>query len=199
MAGYELSNSPIRCLVATGLIFAMFTSAGCANRHYDQTASGKLEGDLIVEWRKPNNFIYLPAADKPLRFTRAMNDEVIQPDRMWTDGGSIPRQFWIFRNYSPWGYGPAFIIHDWLFRMQHCEIDGYEHYDLETAAVIMSEVMKTLMEQPDFDYGSKQSMYLMYKAVGSSVAESSWESRDCQPVDTERLLEPDLVFRVSFD
>jgi len=193
---YGLVSRP---LVAVCLVIVSVATAGCAGRHYEQTDAGKLEGDLIVEWRKPDNFIYLPAADNPLRFTRTSSNNVIQPDRMWTDGGSIPRPFWVFRNYSPWGYGPAFIVHDWLFRMQHCEIDGHDDYDLETAAVIMSEVMKTLMEQPDFDYGSKQSMYLMFKAVRSSAARASWENRDCPPVDIERRAEPDLVFRVSFD
>jgi hypothetical protein len=111
---------------------------GCATRHYESTVAGELEGDFIVEWRKPNSFVFLPSSENPLRFTRGTNNEVIQPDRMWTDGGSIPRPLWVFKNYSPWGYGPAFIVHDWLFHMQDCELPGYKKYDLETAAAIMS-------------------------------------------------------------
>lgn len=185
--------------IALTTIAVLVILTGCAARHYDGIEVGALKGDLIVEWRKPNHFVYLPSEDNPLRFTRGSNNGVIEPLKMWTDGGSIPRAFWVFRNYSPWGYGPAFIVHDWLFRMQHCEIDGYDEYDVKTAAIVMSEVMKTLMEQPDFDYGSKQSMYLMYKAVMSEPARSSWEKRDCVPVDTARLAEPDLRFTISFD
>lgn len=188
-----------RVHVAAGLTVLLLMLSGCGGQHYSRIEAGELKGDLIVEWRNPDSFIYIPAPDNPLRFIRSENGHVIQPQRMWTDGGSIPRAFWVFRNYSPWGYGPAFIVHDWLFRMQQCELDGYTDYDIKLAAVIMSEVMKTLMEQPDFDYGSKQSVYLMYKAVRSSPARESWESRDCQSVEVERQVAPDQVFRLSFD
>lgn len=172
---------------------------GCATRHYESTVAGELEGDLIVEWRKPNSFVFLPSSENPLRFTRGTNNEVIQPDRMWTDGGSIPRPLWVFKNYSPWGYGPAFIVHDWLFHMQDCELPGYTKYDLETAATIMSEVMKTLIEDPMFDYGDESSMYLMYKAVQTEPARTAWEDRNCAPVDEKvKRSMPDAVFRFTF-
>ncbi len=137
--------------------------------------------------------------DHPLKFTRGRKGDVIQPDRMWTDGGSIPRQFWVFKNYSPWSYGPAFVVHDWLFRMQDCQLPGYDKYDLKTAATVMSEVMKTLLEDPQFDYGDKTSMYLMYEAVQTEPARKAWEDHDCQPVPeaVERSL-PDEVFHFSF-
>jgi hypothetical protein len=173
--------------------------SGCATRHFEQTTEGHLEGDLIVEWRKPNSFVFIPSLENPLRFTRGNNGEVIQPDRMWTDGGSIPRPFWVFKNYSPWGYGPAFIIHDWLFHMQDCEMPGYEQYDLKTAAIVMSEVMKTLLMDPDFDYGDKSSMYLMFKAVQTEPARSAWKDRNCEIVDERvKRSRPDMVFTFSF-
>jgi hypothetical protein len=63
----------------------------------------------------------------------------------------------------------------------------------------MSEVMKTLLEQPDFDYGSKSSMYLMYQAVKSEPARNAWEDHDCQPVDPRvPRAKPDAVFIFSF-
>jgi len=172
---------------------------GCATQHYEQTQAGKLEGDLVVQWYKPNNFMFIPSEDHPLKFIRAGNGDVIQPDRMWTDGGSIPRQFWVFKNYSPWGYGPAFIVHDWLFHMQDCQLPGHDNYDLKAAATIMSEVMKTLLEDPQFDYGDKTSMYLMYKAVQTEPARKAWEDQDCKPVPEtiERGL-PDEVFHFSY-
>lgn len=181
------------------IILVGLSGIGCATRHYKRTVVGELKGDLIVEWRKPNGFLYIPSMENPLRFKRLSNGEVIQPDRMWTDGGSIPRPFWVFKNYSPWGYGPAFIIHDWLFHMQDCELPGYEKFDIETAAMVMSEVMKTLMKDPDFDYGNKSSMYLMFKAVQTKPAQLAWEDKKCIAVDMKvEKSRPDAVFRFSF-
>jgi hypothetical protein len=118
---------------------------------------------------------------------------------MFTDGGSIPRPFWVLRNYSPWGYGPAFIVHDWLFRMQNCKVPGYEKYSIEDAATIMSEVMKTMMESPGFDYGSKTTVYLMYEAVQTAPAREAWNHGRCVTPDLKFLSEPpDEVFEVEF-
>ncbi len=182
------------------LLIIVLIVTGCAQRHYIRTAEGKLTGKLIVEWRKPNLFIYRPDVDDPLRFFRADGRE-IRPERIWTDGGSIPRPFWIFKNFSPWGYGPAFVVHDWLFVMQDCMLEGHEDFTLKEAAIVMSEVMKTLMENPDFDYGSVQSMYAMYKAVQTAPAEAAWNDRNCEPVPSLFLLsaEPDASFILSFD
>lgn len=182
-----------------GILIAANLS-GCASQHYKQTVSGKLEGKLLVEWRKPDRFVFIPSPEDPLRFRRGTNGDLIQPDRMWTDGGSIPRAVWAFKNYSPWGYGPAFIIHDWLFNMQDCQLEGYERYDLETAAMIMSEVMKTLLEDPAFDYGDKSSMYLMYKAVQTEPARRAWTDRRCETIDVKAIrTRPDAVFEIKFE
>ena len=84
---------------------------GCASLHYEKTRAGNLSGRVIVEWRKPNLFVFRPDAEQPLKFVRSDGD-VITPQEMFTDGGSIPRAFWVFRNFSPCGYGPAFVVHD---------------------------------------------------------------------------------------
>ena len=110
----------------------------------------------------------------------------------------LPRPFWVLRNYSPWGYGPAFIVHDWLFRMQNCKEEGYKKYSLESAAIIMSEIMKTIMETPGFDYGSKSTVYLMYKAVQTQPARHAWEDGICEKEDVRLLSQPDEVFVVEF-
>ena len=34
--------------------------------------------------------------------------------------------------------------------MNHCKISGHEKYDVEKAAQVMAEVMKTVMENPKF-------------------------------------------------
>jgi hypothetical protein len=172
--------------------------SGCATYHYSHTPIGKLTGKVVVEWYKPNLFVYRPDATDPLTFLRS-NGDIVKPERMLTDGGSIPRPFWVFKNYSPWGYGPAFVAHDWLFRIKNCNLPGYKPYDLSDAARVMSEIMKTLMESPGFDYGSKTSMYLMYEAVQTPPAIEAWEHGACQNIDILKLpVSPDAVFHLDF-
>lgn len=149
-----------------------------ARSHFARTPPGVLTGSLTIRWYRPDLFVYTPDEANPLRFTRNTG-QIIQPLEMYTDGGSIPRLLWVFRNYSPWGYGPAFVIHDWLFHVHNCGLPGYRVDSLGDAATVMSEVMKTLMRQPGFDYGSRLSMYLMYLAVRSPPAQKAWDHGPC--------------------
>jgi hypothetical protein len=69
--------------------------------------------------------------------------------------------------------------------MRQCKLPGYENYDVEKAGLIMSEVIKTLMENPD--YGSKNELvlYSIYEAVVSPIAQSVWSEEECdQPTST---------------
>lgn len=151
--------------------------SGCASQ-YEKTKVGDLSGRLIVEWLEQDSFLFLPDAQRPLTFTRA-SGESITPGEMYTDGGSIPRALWALKNYSPWGYGPAFIVHDWLFEMKHCALPGAENYTVQEAAVVMAEVMKTLMtKDPKFE-PDPPTLDLMYKAVSSPVARQLWEHGVC--------------------
>jgi Protein of unknown function (DUF1353) len=169
-----------------------------AGWHYRHTQAGILSGTLAVAWYRPDLFVYTPDAQAPLVFTRH-DGQRIEPARMVTDGGSIPRALWILRNYSPWGFGPAFVIHDWLFHMRACKLPGYEAYSLQLAAQVLSEVMKTLLQLPGFDYGSRTSMFLMYLAVQSAPARRAWDLGRCieAPVaGAERTA--DALIRISF-
>lgn len=149
------------------------------SRHYDQTNTGELKGKLIVEWVDQDKFIFLPDPQTPLRFTRK-NGDLIEPQRMFTDGGTIPAPLRAIKSYSPWGYAPAFIVHDWLFVMKHCKVPGFEKYDLEKAATIMSEVMKTVMENPKYGGPNKLVHYSMYEAVRSPTAAGYWDKGTCE-------------------
>lgn len=164
------------------LVVVALSPSGCTDwfygRHYDATETGELKGKLIVEWIDQDKFLFLPDADNPLVFRRK-NDKVIQPQRMYTDGGSIPSALRAIKSYSPWGYAPAFIVHDWLFVMHQCKVPGYEDYDLEKAATIMSEVMKTIMENPKYGGPNKLVHYSMYEAVRSKVAQDYWDNGKC--------------------
>ena len=157
---------------------------GCADVRYRETKTGKLKGRLIVQWIDQDEFIVRPDKERPLTFTR-YNNETITPEAMYTDGGSIPRPLWAFRSYSPWGYAPAFIMHDWLFHMKHCQLPGYERYSVEEAARVLSEVMKTIME--DDQQGNKLALYSTFEAVRSPIASNLWNSGKCiqPPADLE--------------
>lgn len=145
---------------------------------YDGTDTGELKGKLVVEWIDQDKFLFLPDPNDPLVFTRK-NKEVVQPGKMYTDGGSIPPALRALKSYSPWGYAPAFIVHDWLFVMKQCKIAGFEDYDLDKAATIMAEAMKTVMENPKYGGPNKLAHYTMYEGVRSSVARDYWDKGEC--------------------
>ena len=175
------------------LVATLFLS-GCTdwffNRFYSKTDTGELKGKIIVEWIDQDRFIFIPDPKKPLTFRRK-NNEIIKPGRMYTDGGTIPAALRAVKSYSPWGYAPAFIIHDWLFVMKACHLDGFEKYTLDKAATVLAEVMKTVMENPKFGGPNKLVHYSMYEAVRSKAAKDYWEHGKCNtPTGTRSLRTP---------
>lgn len=168
------------------LSFVLASAASCASaatKDYDSFAVGKLEGKLLLQWVEPDKFLFIPDKSKPLKFTRH-DGAVIQPGRMLTDGGSIPRPLWILRSYSPWGFGPAFIVHDWLFEMKHCSLRGHEVLNHHLAADVMAEVMKTMMEIKRVEI-DKATLMSMHTAVDSSIAERRWAGGKCIPAPAD--------------
>ena len=170
---------------------------GCANveeigTFYDSLKVGKFSGELNVQWYDFDKFVYIPSETKPLTFTR-YNGETIIPGKMFTDGGSIPYPLRAFKQYSPWGYAPAYLIHDWLYNQNRC---GSTQYEFVETSRILAEAIKTLMET----YQVKQStgkyeykvasmsnlmlkdetiLYSIYVAVSSKAALDSFNST-CQ-------------------
>lgn len=169
-------------LVLIGFIIAMAAFMAYFNivpsLAVQQARAGKLEGKLIVQWLEPDKFRFLPDTNSPLRFTRS-SGTVIQPHELVTDGGTIPRALWVKRNYSPWGYAPAFIIHDWLFEMKRCNLADNPAGDYREAAVIMAEVMKTMAEAGSAPLDTV-TLVSMHAAVTSNVAREYWESGLCE-------------------
>ncbi|MCL1124174.1 DUF1353 domain-containing protein [Shewanella surugensis] len=160
---------------------------GCVSQHYEETATGKLSGKLKVEWISPDEFQFLPDKDDPLTFERS-NGQFIQPAEMQTDGGSVPRVFWVFKSFSPWGYAPAFIIHYWLFHMKYCNISGNEKYDVLVAGQIMSEIMKTMMSKYPEIEENKFVLYSMNQAVTSDTAKDLWDNGKCPSKETQNKI-----------
>jgi hypothetical protein len=165
-----------RLLVYVVLLNAVL--AGCnAQRAYESTKAGRFEGVVEIRWLRPDRFLFVPNPGDPLRFTTA-EGRVFEPKPMYTDGGSIPRIFWSVPGYSPWGIGPAYIIHDWLFMAHHCGTAGYEQVDFEASARIMGESIKTLMEA-DIVPKDEAVFLNVVAAVKSPIAKRIWQKGEC--------------------
>lgn len=107
--------------LAVGLILCALLS-GCAGGGSVMEAQGSLSGTLLIQWTAEDRFIYVPDPKRPLTYVRG--ERRIVPGRMYTDGGSIPRVFWSAKGFSPWAYGPAYAVHDWLFNEHRCGRDA---------------------------------------------------------------------------
>ncbi|MGD9864376.1 MAG: hypothetical protein AB7S99_14300 [Pseudodonghicola sp.] len=142
-------------------LFALLLAA-CGHVDYDATPAGEFRGSLFVMWvgeggkAGDGRFVYVPNPRDPLRLVRggdAPSPGVIQPEMIYTDGGSIPRAGQLFNGFAPWGYAPAYMIHDWLFVARHCLTDGAptraerEIADMEfhESAEIIAEAIKALI------------------------------------------------------
>jgi hypothetical protein len=160
-------------LVAAGLALA-----GCASQPYRDTAAAKLTGALDVRWVKNDYFLFLPNKDEPFTLQRT-NGSKIQPGPMYTDGGSIPRFLWGVEGYSPWGYAPAYIVHDWLFEARHCGYEPDSKYTFEDSVKVMAEGLKAVMEA-----APEVRNYFVFdtvvSAVGSPIARRLWEKGSCK-------------------
>jgi hypothetical protein len=134
----------LRTLFVLGLLLA--PSLAMAQAKKSTTGGGSMQGVLLVQWSDENRFIYVPDGKDPLRFSGGDGRE-IRPGRMYTDGGSIPRVFWGVRGFSPWGYAPAYVLHDWLFHQHRCKRDlPPTQYSLAAANQVLEDVIDILFK-----------------------------------------------------
>ncbi|MCE6977272.1 DUF1353 domain-containing protein [Pseudomonas frederiksbergensis] len=159
------------------LILLVFTLEACAPMSYRKTDEGRFNGALDVRWIKNDYFLFVPSKDDPFRFTRA-NGEVIRPGPMYTDGGSIPRFLWGVNGYSPWGYAPAYIIHDWLFVAHECGYSGYKDYSFKNTHIVLAEGLKAVMEASP-EIRSYFVFESVVAAVSSPIAKRLWDQGEC--------------------
>lgn len=174
----------MRGLVALGLCAL---TGGCASVDFDAAPAGAFKGELLVMWvgegsgsEGDGRFVFVPHPDDPLTFTRS-DDRVIRPGMMYTDGGSIPRAAQAFNGLSPWGYAPAYMIHDWLFHARHCLNDGAATPDqsgladlsFEESARILAEAIQTLVKARKVERRDVAAGAISW-AVASPVARSRW-------------------------
>lgn len=187
----------------SSLLVLYILLSGCAitgkgltpNEVWSNTQTGDIIGNITLQWDGADRFIYIPDESNPLTFIRRKDGEEIDritPDkRFYTDGGSIPRIAHVGENYSPWKFGPAYIIHDWLFELNHCSLPGHEKYNHLIAADIMAEVIKTQILAAEGETTSANShntvtpLFYIYRSV-VNYSDTLWTKQEgrCDLVDT---------------
>jgi hypothetical protein len=159
-------------LLAPALLFAT-TIAGCAS--WTTYGNGILKGRVVVQWAREDKFIYLKTSN-PLSFKPSFLNTPIVPKTMYTDGGSIPRIFWSIPGLSPWGLGPAYVIHDWLFEVHRCHRPAPPEVaaiTFEQSAQVLAEVGKSLVDAGLIDNNKLEEIVW---AIRTRYARNIWDS-----------------------
>lgn len=174
------------------LLLTFLLSSCAANRFYE-TVDGKgvISGRPCVEWKQPDKFVYVRSKNPEFSFKRS-NGEVIKPGSIETDGGSIPRLLWSQKDYSPWTYAPAYLVHDWMYEAHRRKIpagtdaSGHDiYYTKEQADWVMAEIIKAQMENR-FQFSTQRSrsrLRKIYWAV-SKFGKTAWNGQ-AHPVEEE--------------
>ena len=175
-------------------MIAAASVAGCVTVDLPSYPAGVFKGSVIVLWVGPGDssgdgkFLFIPDPRDRLVFTRPGRTQPgaeIRPAMMYTDGGSIPKIAQVFNGLSPWGYAPAYMIHDWLFVAHHCAVDGVSSpgvealrgVSFEDSARILGEAIETLVAQKQVKREDLAAGAIT-AAVGSGVAKGLWDQRD---------------------
>jgi hypothetical protein len=172
-----------RRLLVLGPLFAT-TLAGCAS--WITYGDGVLKGHVVVEWRREDNFVYRPDPNNLFSFKPSFMTTAIVPETMYTDGGSIPRIFWSVPGLSPWGFGPAYIIHDWLFEVHRCHRPAPPEVaaiTFEQSAQILAEVGKSLIDAGLIDNNKLEEIVW---AIQTKYARDVWD----RPATPEECVRP---------
>lgn len=148
--------------------------ASCGTVDPAEVARGTFEGNVHLVWIRGGEsdplgdgiFAYLPRGDDRLVFRRGAGDwrsegsEVIIPEAFYTDGGSVPRAFQSLNGFNAWAYGPAYVIHDWIFVARKClndekitpefglvtpEMRKIENMKFRESAYVMAETITSLV------------------------------------------------------
>jgi hypothetical protein len=185
------------------LCFIVVMLAGCESKTYRDTQEGRFVGELDVRWVKNDYFLFLPNKDNPFAFVRK-DDVIIKPGPMYTDGGSIPKYLWGIHGYSPWGYAPAYLVHDWLFEAHRCNHEPDNRFTFDDSVSVMAQGLKTIME----DSPEVRSYFVfdtIVASVGSPISKRLWDKGACEPPPfdmlafSEKTPPGDLLMTIKFD
>ena len=160
----------------------------------------------MVVWVGPNTasflgdgeFLYVPVKGRELTFVRsdAANpsggSKTIQPRAFYTDGGSVPRLVQAAEGFNAWGYGPAYIIHDWIFVAKKClndaNLPNHDQYlndeilkvsemEFRESVSVMGETIKTLVRDHDIDDGDSFSGPVITNVTAGLVSRQLWNEK----------------------
>ena len=170
-------------MLARALVFLCLLSAPSAVAAGDNdpaVGSPTLKGNLLVQWSDEKRFIYVTNSKNPLRF-QTRDGREIKPGRMYTDGGSIPRVFWAFPGFSPWGYAPAYVLHDWLFHQHRCRRDDPPNrYTLAEANQVLDDTIGILFKLNTVE--PNETARALIKWAVDNFAQRAWDkSCDQEP------------------
>lgn len=105
------------------IIFLSLFASGCSSPFFGVRES-RINRPVNTVWVGANKFVYVPGDNATYSFTFETSEgHVLAPGLMYTDGGSIPRFAQGLKGFSPWDYGPAYIVHDWVFYARNCAVD----------------------------------------------------------------------------
>lgn len=170
--------------------------AACSGVTYQnqQKHKARLKGEVAVFWLAEGDqdagdgkFIYVPIRSDPLVLTWMDGKgqwRETEPGIMFTDGGSIPKFAQGFEGYSPWGYAPAYMVHDWVFEARQCVRNGNASEDQKRSVAgmefddtvrIMAQAIAVLVERKLVsDKGTAPSG--VTAAVGTPISRRLWEA-----------------------
>ena len=177
-----------RRFIVISFIIALLAACGAIS--YDSVGAGRFKGTVIVAWVDDGSealgdgrFVYIPT-DFTFDTTLSNGKPItLTPGMIFTDGGSIPRAAQLFRGFSPWGYAPAYIVHDWLFVARRCVLDNeatsnemiVEDLVFEDSSWLIASAIKTLIDTKRVR-ANDVAPRVITGAVGSPIAAARWNA-----------------------
>jgi hypothetical protein len=164
---------------------AILLLAACGTWIEDNIPDGDFQGVATVEWASEDYFVYRPDPNRALSFQPSFwrgTTKRITPRLMYTDGGSIPRFFWNIPGLSPWGFGPAYVIHDYIFLVHRCGINDPDvaQISFDQSAEVLAEVGKALIDLQQIKHDALDAIIW---GVRTQYARSLWNAppdpKDC--------------------
>lgn len=167
--------------------------AACGHVNYKDAPVGRIDGSAILMWVDETHhaagdgtFVFVPNKD-PLVFRPGKGSawtQPIRPEIMYTDGGSIPAVAQALPGLSPWGYAPAYMVHDWLFVARKCLTDGQasdaekvvDGKKFQASADIMAELVRTMFSQ-GMVVRNDVAGQAIASAVAGPISERLWTAR----------------------
>lgn len=189
-------GNAIPLIAAASLSLAL---GSCTFIDYNTAPVGRFSGAALVVWTGAGDqsilgdgeFLYVPYPGRELVFHRASNsgaspgNGTIAPEPFYTDGGSVPRFVQGLPGFNAWAFGPAYIVHDWVFVVRRCindDNDAYKDHPVKNmtfreSAELMAESIKTTIVQYDISDTAGQAGGVIAPVTAGPVTRDLWEAK----------------------